>query len=269
MFKLERINVSAGARRLVNDVSVSVEPGRVTALIGPNGAGKSTLMRVATGEHEPDSGGVFLNGRSLNRWSAREQAKIRAVVSQHSTLSFPFPVLDVVLMGRSPHLRGSESAHDVAIAWAAMEMVGVSHLAEQSYTTLSGGERQRVDLARALSQIWEAPEKESRYLFLDEPTSSLDLAHQHEALRVAKSVSQHGVGVLVVLHDLNLAAQYADHIVMLCEGRCLARGLPAEVLVPDLIERAYAVSVMVTAHPCQDCPLIVPMTVDPTTQRPN
>lgn len=259
MIQLENISVRLSAKSIVEQVSLNVIPGQVTALVGPNGAGKSTLFRVATGERKPTGGTVTMDGRKLAAWSARAQAKIRAVVAQHSSLRFAFPVYDVVLMGRTPHLKGRETQRDYDIAWAALERVGLRHLAEQSYTTLSGGERQRVDLARALAQIWDAPPDHNRYLFLDEPTASLDLAQQHEALRIARSIAAENVGVLVVLHDLNLAAQYADTIVMLKQGQCFACGLPHDVLVPDLIEAVYAVPVLVTPHPCHNCPLIVPL----------
>ncbi|GAB5519311.1 MAG: heme ABC transporter ATP-binding protein [Rhodothermales bacterium] len=260
MLRLDDISVQIGDKSLVQNVSLDVKPGRVTALVGPNGAGKSTLLRVATGERPPTTGQVLFDDRPLAQWATKTQAQRRAVVAQHSSLTFPFPVFEVVLMGRTPHLSGrGESKHDVDIARAALERVGLAHLADQAYTTLSGGERQRVDLARALAQIWEATGDAARYLFLDEPTASLDLAQQHETLRIARDVAAQDVGVLVILHDLNLAAQYADEIVMLRDGRCCACGIPHDVLVPDMIESVFSLPVMVTPHPCHDCPLVVPL----------
>jgi iron complex transport system ATP-binding protein len=259
MISLEDITVRIGDKTLVEDVSLQVRPGRVTALIGPNGSGKSTLLRTATGAQKPTRGRITLEGRPLSGVPLKEQARIRAVVAQHASLSFPFEVLNVVLMGRTPHLTGAESAYDVEVAWAALDRASVRHLAGRTYTSLSGGERQRVDLARALAQIWDAPPGCNRYLFLDEPTASLDIAHQHETLQAARHAAAQSTGVLVVLHDLNLAAQYADEVVLLCQGRRLATGPPADVLEPDLIRRAFSVSVLVTPHPCHDCPLIVPI----------
>lgn len=260
MIELDNITVSIGKRDLVQSISLEIAPGMVTVLIGPNGAGKSTLLRTVTGEHKPATGTIAVDNKPLDQWSPRAMAKCRAVVEQHSRLSFSFPVLDVVLMGRTPHLEGGESRRDLDIAWAAMEKAGVAHLAEQSYTTLSGGERQRVDLARALTQIWEATADNNRYLLLDEPTASLDIAHQHETLKLAREIAAQDVGVFVVLHDLNLAAQYADRVVILQGGCCLAKGQPADVLTAEIIEHAFSVTVLVTPHPCHDCPLIVPLT---------
>lgn len=263
MIELNGVTVKIAEKTLVQDVSMQVRPGRVGVLIGPNGAGKSTLLRIATGEHLPVKGNVTVDETPLSACSSRSLAQRRAVVRQHSSLTFPFPVLEVVLMGRTPHLKGSETRRDIDIAWAAMVKTGVAHLAHQSYTTLSGGERQRVDVARALTQIWDEVPGHNRYLLLDEPTASLDIAHQHDTLKLVREIAACGVGILVVLHDLNLAAQYADDIVVLHQGCCLARGGPVEVLNPDIIEKAFSLSVLVTAHPCQDCPLIVPM---PATQ---
>lgn len=266
MIELKDITVSIGKRDLVQSISLQIVPGKVTVMLGPNGAGKSTLLRALTGEHTPASGSISIDDRALAEWPAQTIAQCRAVVEQHSKLSFSFPVLEVVLMGRTPHLKAGETRRDVDIAWAAMEKTGVTHLADQSYTTLSGGERQRVDLARALAQIWEQSENHNRYLFLDEPTASLDIAHQHETLKLARDIAAQNVGVFVVLHDLNLAAQYADHVVILRGGCCLANGQPAEVLTSEIIENAFSVSVLVTPHPCHDCPLIVPVASD--TARP-
>ena len=260
MIALDNITVRAGSATLVDGVSLRIRPGCVTALIGPNGAGKSTLVRVATGEHAPTAGRVTMEGTPLKAWSLKAQAGVRAVVGQQVTLSFPFDVLDVVLMGRLPHLKGRETMRDVEIACTALDQVSARHLIDRSYTTLSGGERQRVDLARALAQLGEAPQDRNRYLLLDEPTASLDIAHQHEMLRVVRRIAAQHIGVLIVLHDLNLAAQYADEIVLLCRGRQLACGRPEVVLVPDLIQQAFALPVLVTPHPCHDCPLIVPIT---------
>lgn len=263
MIELDNVTVKIAEKILVKDVSMQVQPGRVGVLIGPNGAGKSTLLRIATGDYVPASGNVRVDGKPLGECSLRALAQRRAVVRQHSSLTFPFSVLEVVLMGRTPHLKRREMRRDVDIAWAAMEKTGVTHLADQSYTTLSGGERQRVDVARALTQIWDEVPGHNRFLLLDEPTASLDIAHQHDTLKLVREIAAEGVGVLVVLHDLNLAAQYADDIVVLHQGCCLAHGGPVEVLNPDIIEKAFSLSVLVTAHPCQDCPLIVPM---PTKQ---
>jgi iron complex transport system ATP-binding protein len=186
-----------------------------------------------------------------------EQAKRRAVLPQDSPLSFPYSAFEVALMGRNPHHRGAEGPRDYEIARAALEAAGALDLADRLYPSLSGGEKQRVQLARVMAQVWEAPPSGHRYLLLDEPTSSLDLAHQHSTLRLAKRFTQGGAGVLAVLHDLNLAAQYADRILVLSAGHAVALGSPLEVLTPELVALAFHTPVLVTPHPCLDCPLIV------------
>jgi iron complex transport system ATP-binding protein len=278
---LDDITVRIGAATLVAGASVRVAPGRVAALLGPNGAGKTTLLRTASGELAPTSGTVTMDGTPLPALSPRARARRRAVVSQHVTLDFAFDVLDVVLMGRTPHTRGrAETRADVAIAWDALCAVRMEAFAERAFPTLSGGEQQRVHLARALAQLTPpaaVPEHDAhadaraadahadadgpaRYLLLDEPTASLDLAHQHGVLRLARRLADDdGVGVLAVLHDLNLAAQYADDVLLLKDGALHAAGPPADVLTPDTIRAVYGLPVLVQPHPCHACPLVVPM----------
>ncbi len=256
---LEAVDVTYSVRgkHLVEGVSLEVRPGEVLVIAGPNGAGKSTLLKTLSGDLRATSGEVRVDGRRLERWAARDLARRRAVLPQSSSLAFPFRVLDVVLMGRGPHMERSESARDVRIARDALDAAGVRHLEDRIYPTLSGGERQRVHLARVMAQIWEVREGEPPYLLLDEPTASLDLAHQHVALVAAREVARAGGGVLVVLHDLNLAARYADRIGLLAAGRLVALGTPAEVLEPSLIEHVFAAPVLVTSHPTDGGPLVI------------
>jgi iron complex transport system ATP-binding protein len=244
-----------GSISLLEGVSLTLQPGEIIAMVGANGAGKSTLLRLLTGELTPTQGAVLLDGKTLSAWSKRDLARRRGVLPQSSVLAFGFTALEVVLMGRTPHLRGIERAEDYDIAYEALSATQVDHLVERSYMSLSGGEQQRVQLARVLAQIWQATEP--RYLLLDEPTNNLDLAHQHSTLEIAAGFARRGVGVLAVLHDLNLAAQYADHIVMLKSGRVLAAGLPNTVLTPTLIDEAFNMAVMIQPHPCLNCPLVI------------
>lgn len=258
MLALRDITIRIDGTTLLREVSARVRPGDVTVVVGPNGAGKSTLLRAASGEHRPVEGTVELEGTALRRWRARDLAQRRAVLPQQSSLSFPFAVLDVVLMGRMPHANGGTEAREGQIAWAALEAVQLTHLAERLYPTLSGGEQQRVHMARAMAQIWEPPPGGGdRYLLLDEPTASLDLAHQHRLLELARGLAREGTGVLVVLHDLNLTAQYADEVVLLHRGTVRAAGPPEHVLTSALIEATFEIPVVVTQHPCAACPLIV------------
>jgi ABC-type hemin transport system ATPase subunit len=182
MLAAHHVTLRVGRKALLNDVSLAFNPGEVLALIGPNGAGKSTLLKAVAGELTPTTGVVELEQKPLAAWSLQERARRRAVLPQHSMLDFPFTVLEVVLLGRSPH-GGGASVHDHYIARQALAAVEAAHLEQRLYPTLSGGERQRVQLARVLAQIWEPlPDGTARYLLLDEPTASLDLAHQHATL---------------------------------------------------------------------------------------
>lgn len=253
------IHVLVEGSRLLEGVSVQVRPGEVVAVLGPNGAGKSTLLKVLSGDLSPTRGAVRMGGRSLGSWDPKESARVRAVLPQQSSLRFPFRVIEVALMGRSPHLRGSETRADYAIARFALREAGVDRLEHRLYPTLSGGEAQRVHLARVLAQIWESVDGAPRYLLLDEPTSSLDLAHQHHTLTAARGFAGRSVGVLVVLHDLNLAARYADRVLLLKEGRTVAEGTPGEVLQEETIEAVYDIPITVIPHPHEPCPLVVPV----------
>ncbi len=260
MLEGRNIHVVVDGSDLLEDVSIHVRPGEVVAVLGPNGAGKSTLLKVLCGDLSPTKGTVSMEGRLLTSWDKKASAQVRAVLPQQSSLSFPFRVLEVALMGRSPHWRGSETQRDYAIARAALQEAGVDHLAGRLYPTLSGGEGQRVHLGRVLAQIWEAVAQMPRYLLLDEPTSSLDLAHQHQILSAARAFAERQVGVLVVLHDLNLAAQYADRVLLLKAGRAVATGPPEQVLQVCIIESVYEIPVTVIPHPHDSCPLVVPAT---------
>lgn len=258
MLTAEGITIKIGAKTIVEGITAQVVPGKMLAILGPNGAGKSTLLRVLSGEAEPDAGTVLLEGSPVCRSTCRDHARQRGVMPQQSNLRFPFTALEVTLMGRTPHQkRGVETQHDIAIAAAALHKADVYHLHERSYPTLSGGEQQRVHFARVLAQIWEAPPTGARYLLLDEPTSSLDLAHQHETLSTARELAAEGVGVAVVLHDLNLAAEYADHILLMKNGRLYGQGTPAEVLTAQNIEEVYGLRAIVQKHPDIDRPLVI------------
>jgi iron complex transport system ATP-binding protein len=192
---------------LVDGVDLDIPSGQVTCVLGPNGAGKTTLLRLLSCELAPASGSISLNGRNLKEYSAEERALRIAVLPQSSHLSFPYPVIDVVLLGRLPHRRHSSSSKDQQIAFEALEKVEATHLVKRSYSTLSGGEKQRVQLARILAQLDDGDDLTGKLLLLDEPTSALDLAHQHQVLHAALGLASRGAAVFSVLHDLNLAAQ--------------------------------------------------------------
>lgn len=257
MIEARNITVEINRKKLLDAVSIEMRAGEILAVVGQNGAGKSTLRKVLCGDLLSNDGAVSMSEKSLADWTLAERAKRRAVLPQDSTLNFPFTVLEVVLLGRAPHVAGAESETDYQIARAALSEVDAAGLEERLYPTLSGGERQRVHLARVLAQIWEQKSDEPRYLLLDEPTSNLDLTHQHATLKIAMRFAAEGAAVLIILHDLNLAAQYADRVLILKDGRVSAVGAPETVLTPDAIHAAFGVSVSVIKHPHFDCPLIV------------
>lgn len=253
MLRVDELDCARGGRRILEGISFQLNAGEVLAVLGTNGAGKSTLLASLTGELAPLSGSVELAGRALGSWSAQERARRMAVLPQSSSLAFPFSVAEVVAMGRLPH--GTGRHQDELIIDQALEATDVVQLRERSYLSLSGGERQRVHLARVLAQVWDA--EEQGCLLLDEPTASLDLAHQQLILQQARNMAARGLAVVVVLHDLNLAARYADRLLLLHEGRIGALGAPWDVLSAERIAEVFGVEVRIEKHPMQDSPLII------------
>ncbi len=240
--------------RLVDGIDVELAVGEVLALTGPNGAGKSTLLRLLAGELDPTRGAVELCGRPLARLGHGERARLRAVMPQETVLQFAFTVREVVEMGRHPH-RGAGAERDGEAVESAMRWTEVQELEVRTFPTLSGGERSRTTLARVLAQ--EAP-----ILLLDEPTAALDIRHQERAMTVARSFADSGGAVVAVLHDLNLAAAYADRIALLDGGRIAGLGSPWAVLREDLLGSVFGHPVTVTRSPSGDVPLVVPARLD-------
>ncbi|PWC10472.1 heme ABC transporter ATP-binding protein [Brenneria corticis] len=242
-----------GGRYLTEAVSLEVNCGEIVAIIGPNGAGKSTLLRLLTGYVTPHQGECLLAGKPLSHWAPDALAKTRAVMRQHSGLAFSFSVRDVVAMGRSPY--GRDRRNDDVIR-RVMEQTGCWDLANRDYRHLSGGEQQRVQLARVLAQLWH-PQPTPGWLFLDEPTSALDLYHQQHLLRLLKQLTrQQPLAVCCVLHDLNLAALYADRILLLHQGKLVAQGSPHQVLQTEILTRWYQADLNVGLHPDYPIPQV-------------
>ena len=237
-------------RQALDGVSLAVRPGEMLGVIGPNGSGKSTLLRTVSGVLRPYSGHVAVDGQDIAAISRAELARRVAVVPQNPSLPESFTAREIVILGRTPHLRllQSEGPRDFAVVRRAMEACGVWELAERRVGELSGGERQRVVIARALAQ-------EPRLLMLDEPTSHLDISHQTTILDlVASLVREQGLAVLVVFHDLNLAAQYCHRLVILRMGRVLAAGPPEKVITAETVSTAYAAQVCIVPHPHNNLP---------------
>jgi iron complex transport system ATP-binding protein len=260
MLEARGVTLERSGRRLLDGVNITVPRVRVTALIGPNGAGKSMLLRVLARELKPDAGSVMLDGRELTSFSAGDLARRRAMVPQATTLSFPFLVIEVVRLGASvPGFDGVASrAH--RLADEALRTVDLMAFRERPYNELSGGEKQRVHIARALCQLAAAPRTldETAVLILDEPTSSLDLPHQARVLEEARRQADTGKAVIVVIHDLNLAAAWADDLVLMSKGRILARGSPAEIFDNDLLSAAYGCPIKVNETPATGTPYMLP-----------
>jgi len=228
---------AADAPLVVDGVTVRLADGALAGILGPNGSGKTTLLRLLSGTRHPDSGRVLLGDRSLDQLSRREAARQIAVVPQDTELAFEYRAIEIVLMGRHPHLGifAVEGPEDVRIAEDAMAATGTSHLAERPFHELSGGEKQRVVIAAALAQS-------AKLLLLDEPTASLDLGYQLEIASLLLRLNQdHGVTMAISTHDLNLAASICRELVLMRDGRVLAAGPTAEVLTPDNVRALYDV----------------------------
>jgi iron complex transport system ATP-binding protein len=232
----------AGSTRIIDQISVGFRARAFNVILGPNGAGKSTLLKIATGLLRPTSGDVRYDDTPLSSIPADVLAHRRAVLSQTVDLAFPLSVHDVVLMGRYPHYGRVPTRIDAAIVDRALDLVGLSDKRDQAYPTLSAGERQKAQLARVLAQIWNYDDAtEHRYLFLDEPTSSLDVHYQIQILRIARDLLQHNCTVIAILHDVNVACEYGDRFIVLSNGRVAAEADRADALTPELIDRVFNV----------------------------
>ena len=254
MLDVEGLNFSYADDAILRDVTLSVAAGEVVGVVGPNGSGKTTLIRLVTGLLKPDGGTVKVNDTDVSRLRARERARLIGVVPQNPQLPLGFSVMDLVLMGRNPHLGVLrwEGQKDIEVAVSAMKMTATDHLADRPLGNLSGGEQQRAVVATALAQ-------EGPVLLLDEPTSSLDLAHQSGVMGLVRRVQrERGGAVLLAMHDLTLAAQYCDRIVMLAAGAIYADGPPVDVLTAANVREVYGAEVTVLQHPETGAPVVVP-----------
>ncbi|PAU53996.1 heme ABC transporter ATP-binding protein [Pseudomonas indica] len=253
MLRAENLAVQRGPCTVLADIHLELRPGEVLGVLGPNGAGKSTLLAALSGELSAAHGRVLLDERPLSAWHGPERARRLAVLPQTSSLGFAFRVEEVVSMGRLPHATGR--TRDAEIVGEALAAADAAHLAGRNYLELSGGERQRVHLARVLAQLW--PGGEGQVLLLDEPTSMLDPLHQHTTLQATRAFAEQGAAVLVILHDLNLAARYCDRLLLLEHGRPHAFGTPDDVLRAEPLRAVFGLEVLVQRHPERGHPLIV------------
>ena len=248
------VSVAVGDKTLLHPASTYFAAGQVTAILGPNGAGKSTLMSVLTGQRKPGQGRVDINGQSLQTCAHADLARLRAFVAQETQVAFDFSVQEVVAIGRMPHghLRDAQNAAHVE---AVLHELKLAAFARRPFTTLSGGERQRVQFARALAQI--AGREQESLLILDEPTAALDLAQQTVVLGLARRRAALGTCVLAVVHDLNLAARYADRVLVMKGGRLHADGSVAETYRTAALSDAFGVDVDVEHAACDGAPMVI------------
>jgi iron complex transport system ATP-binding protein len=258
MLEIDSLSVRRAGKALLDGISLSFGKGEAVALVGPNGAGKTTLLRVLSGELAPSAGMVKLNGKSLASYGPKALALRRAVLSQNITCSFPFTVADIVRMGAGDaHGPKIEAMIDSALA-----DVDLADFAERTITTLSGGEQQRAHFARVVVQLaCGEMEHGPGVLMLDEPTASLDLRHQLDLIAAAKRCSSRGVMVIAVLHDLNLAALFADRLVVMNRGKVVADGSPSSTITDTMLARVFRVDTTIGCPPSSGIPFVLPQTM--------
>ncbi len=253
MLEVKDLCLSYNHHTVVKDMSFTLRSGELLGLIGPNGCGKTSIIRALSRVLSPISGNITLNGKLFNRIHRNDLARLIGVVPQNPSLPETFTVSEVALLGRNPHLGllRSESAKDFTITWWAMERTGISPLSQKRIGELSGGERQRVTIARVLAQ-------EPEFILMDEPTANLDINHQVEILNLIKSLCrERNIAVLIALHDLNIAAQYCNRLLLMNEGQIYAEGTPQEVITTANINAVYGAESFVYPHPENNLPVVL------------
>ncbi|MEL6864124.1 MAG: heme ABC transporter ATP-binding protein [Bacteroidota bacterium] len=264
MIRVENISVQKGGKQIVKSVSFQITPGKITVVIGKNGAGKSTLLEALTAANPINSGTILWDGQALSTISQKILAMRRAVLSQKIDLSFAIPVKNLVELGTYVSDEPIPPKKMETLIHNSLKEVDLLQMLERDFNTLSGGEQKRVLLAKCMVQLncchWADVNK---YLFLDEPTASLDIEQQfHFIATIKQLVKRRNIGVFAVLHDINLAAQFADEIIMLRDGQLLEQGAPTEVLTPDKLACIFDIQAIVQTHPVFDCPHITVLPKD-------
>ena len=257
MLKINDISYSVPRKDIIRNITTEFLPGEFTMILGPNGSGKSTLLKVFSGELKTQKGHVTYNNTDLAKLKKDHLAKFRAVMSQQPELAFPLTVHEVVMMGRYPHFTFNPGEKDENICNEVLSMMSLKSFVDRNYLTLSGGEKQRVQFARVLAQIWETENTTNRYLFLDEPLTNLDINYQQEFLRLSKGLLNDHTVLVAVMHDINLAVQFADKIIFLKDGQIAAAGKPSEVLTTELINEVFGVHTRFILHPVNGLPVMV------------
>ncbi len=256
--KTHDLSIMFNGKPCLKNINLSCATDELTILIGPNGAGKSTLLKACSGDIVSSQGQVTINDKGIGEYSAMELAKTRAVMTQSYEMGFSFSVHEIVAMGCYAYEGQISKQEKRQIVHEAMGYLGISHLSENNFMTLSGGEKQRTQLARVLVQLWFPYEQEeARFLLLDEPTSSLDIFHQYHVLTLAKELTKRNIGVLAVVHDLSLAASFADQLILLSKGEVVVQGEAKTVLQRDYLNQVYGVKADYHQFSAQTKPTIV------------
>ncbi|TGK87259.1 heme ABC transporter ATP-binding protein [Leptospira bourretii] len=238
------LDYQIGSKQILSKIELEIKPGELHVLIGRNGAGKSTLFHALCGDLALKKGNVYLDGIDLKNYPKNELAKKRAVLTQETTITFPITSEEVIELGRHPHEKNTK--RDKEIVQTCLKITNSLDKKEQNYSTLSGGERQKINFGRILAQVWETP---PRYIFLDEPVSALDIPNQYKTLNVCRHMANQGYAIFMILHDLNLAALYADTITLLHKGRIIKSGKPKEVLTLENLESAFGMKARILTSP--------------------
>lgn len=256
MIKGHQISYSHKKFSILKEINISVEKGEFIAIVGSNGAGKSTLLNVLANEFETrNPNDVLFKNKNFKNWNLKELAKNKAKFSQHNSSDIPLIVKDVVMMGRYPYFGTTPNSEDLNAIEKAMKETDVLHLKDREYNSLSGGEKQRVHLARVLSQLKN--DVQNKLLFLDEPLNNLDIKHQHNSLRIIKEFTRNSNSAIVVLHDLNLAGQFADYVLLMKNGKVASFGRPEEVFKEQIISDAYNFPCAICPNPITKNPMII------------
>lgn len=255
MIEAKKISFSHRKFKLLDEVELSVEKGELLVIIGPNGAGKSTLLKVLAKENTKAEHEIYLKEKKLSNWNDRDLAFNKAKFSQENNSDIELLVKDIVLMGRYPYFHSTPQKIDLDIVDDMMKDTDVLHLKERNYNTLSGGEKQRVHLARVLAQLQN--DVGSKLAFFDEPLNNLDVRHQHRILEKILSFVKQGNSAILVLHDLNLAAEFADKVLLLKKGKVVAHGVPTEIFTVETMRKAYDFPCAVCSNPITKCPMII------------
>jgi iron complex transport system ATP-binding protein len=254
LLKANNITYRIDNQTLLKNISLEFKPGEFTVIMGQNGAGKSTLLRILAGSTKATEGEVTLSGKKIENYKEIELAKTRAVLSQHYEISFPVSIQDIVMMGRYPHFKSEPSYKDHEITDKALSMMGIFNLKNRNYDTLSGGEAQKVQMARVLSQIWEHDKNNTKILFLDEPVSQLDIQYQYFLLQVARNFTKENIMVIAILHDLNLAINYADNIIFLKKGELIKTVNTIQDIDKEIVNKVFDIEMENIHNPFSNKP---------------